>query len=344
MTHWHWIRPYWLWTILPLILLAIGLARQQSSTLSWASIAEAHLIEPLLIKRGRSARGLKIVTLMLGLLAMIIALAGPSWTQNPIPTYKHRQARMILLDLSPAMLAQDKSPDRLSRAKFKIHDLLAQKDVGQFGLMVYTAEPFVLSPLTDDAQTIDALLSRSANENPSLKAYSFKLEALDVEKKLKFQSLLPMVNVKANLLNSGYNVINGVDGNFLQNNYKWGIDVKLPLLFREGRGDYNKSKLKIQETNLEFNAKKWEIENKIRNYFSEANLLQQQIRSVQQVYNGYLVLFKAENLKFYNGESSLFLLNSRESKLIETAEKLVNLRVKYFKAKYAAEWSAGLLK
>ena len=158
MTHWHWIRPYWLWTILPLILLAIGLARQQSSTLSWASIAEAHLIEPLLIKRGRSARGLKIVTLMLGLLAMIIALAGPSWTQNPIPTYKHRQARMILLDLSPAMLAQDKSPDRLSRAKFKIHDLLAQKDVGQFGLMVYTAEPFVLSPLTDDAQTIDALL------------------------------------------------------------------------------------------------------------------------------------------------------------------------------------------
>lgn len=193
-------------------------------------------------------------------------------------------------------------------------------------------------------QTVDALLSRSANENPSLKAYSFKLEALDVEKKLKFQSLLPMVNVKANLLNSGYNVIKGVDGNFLQNNYKWGIDVKLPLLFREGRGDYNKSKLKIQETNLEFNAKKWEVENKIRNYYSEANLLQQQIRSVQSVYNGYLALFKAESLKFYNGESSLFLVNSRESKLIETAEKLVNLRVKYFKAKYSAEWAAGLLK
>ena len=193
-------------------------------------------------------------------------------------------------------------------------------------------------------QTVEALLSRSANENPSLKAYAFKLDALDVEKKLKFQSLLPMVNVKANLLNSGYNVVKGVDGNFLQNNYKWGIDVKLPLLFREGRGDYNKSKLKIQETNLEFNAKKWETENKIRNYYSEASLLQQQIRSVQGVYNGYLALFKAENLKFYNGESSLFLLNSRESKLIETAEKLVNLRIKYFKAKYAAEWAAGLLK
>jgi outer membrane protein TolC len=102
--------------------------------------------------------------------------------------------------------------------------------------------------------------------------------------------------------------------------------------------------LKIQETNLEFNAKKWETENKIRNYYNEALLLQAQIKSVQSAYNGYLTIFKAENLKFYNGESSLFLINSREAKLIETAEKLVNLRVKYFKATYAAEWSAGLLR
>jgi outer membrane protein TolC len=197
-------------------------------------------------------------------------------------------------------------------------------------------------PVTD--QSLDVLLNRSTTENPILKAYTFKLDALDVERKLKFQSMLPMVNVKANLLNSGYNVVKGIDGNFLQNNYKWGIDVKLPLFLREGRGDYNKSKLKIQETNLEFNAKKWETENKIRNYYNEANLLQVQIKSVQSAYNGYQTLFKAENLKFYNGESSLFLVNSRESKLIETAEKLVNLRVKYFKAKYATEWAAGLLK
>lgn len=191
--------------------------------------------------------------------------------------------------------------------------------------------------------SLDEMINRSSIENPSLKAYDFKLKALDVERKLKYQNMLPMVNLKANLLNAGYNVVNGIDGNFLQNNYKWGIDVKLPLLMREGRGDYTKSKLKIQETNLEFIAKKWETENKIRNYYSEANLLQTQIKAVESAYNGYLMLFKAENLKFYNGESSLFLVNNRETKLIETAEKLVNLRVKYFKATYAAKWAAGLL-
>ena len=193
-------------------------------------------------------------------------------------------------------------------------------------------------------QGLNDLLGRSVNENPGLRSYEFKLNSLEVEKKLKFQSILPTVNVKANLLNKGYNVIKGVNGAFLENNYKWGLDVKLPLFLREGRGDYNKAKLKIQETNLEFNAKKWETENKIRNYFNEANLLQQQISNVQAAYNGYNALFRAENLKFQNGESTLFLVNARENKLIETAEKLVNLRIKYFKAKYATEWAAGLLR
>lgn len=61
--------------------------------------------------------------------------------------------------MSDTMLTKDLSPDRLTRAKFKLHDLLAQKDVGQFALVVYTGEPFVVSPLTDDGQTIASLLS-----------------------------------------------------------------------------------------------------------------------------------------------------------------------------------------
>ena len=57
------------------------------------------------------------------------------------------------------MLMNDLQPDRLSRAKFKLHDLFQYQDAGQLGLVVYTGEPFVVSPLTDDGQTIDALLS-----------------------------------------------------------------------------------------------------------------------------------------------------------------------------------------
>jgi len=72
--------------------------------------------------------------------------------------------------------------------------------------------------------------------------------------------------------------------------------------------------------------------------------LQQQIIALQTTLNGYESLLRAEYLKFQNGESSLFLINSRESKLLEIAEKLVMTRIKYFKAQFASEWAAGLLK
>ena len=156
--------------------------------------------------------------------------------------------------------------------------------------------------------------------------------------------MLPVLNFKANLLNKDYYVLKGFNGALLENNYKWGIDFKLPLFLREGRGDYKKAKLKITETNLELNAKRWQVENKVRSYFTEASLLQQQLNTVNNMYNNYNTLLKAEVLKFNNGESSLFVVNTRENKVIESVQKQIELKVKYFKAKYAVDWAAGLLK
>ena len=193
-------------------------------------------------------------------------------------------------------------------------------------------------------QSLETLLSRAAQENPELRSYNYKLDALEVERKLKLQNILPLVNIKANLLNQDYNVFKGVNSAFIQNNNIWGVDVKIPLFLREGRGQYRKAKLMIEETNYDLNLKKWEVETKVRNYFTETILLQQQIRVTQNAFNGFSALLRAENLRLQNGESSLFLINTRENKVIETAEKLISLRLKYLKANYAIEWSAGILR
>lgn len=191
--------------------------------------------------------------------------------------------------------------------------------------------------------SLEEIIESASQSNPSIRSYNFKLDALEVERKLKFQSLLPVLNFKYNLLNKDYYVFKGINNNLLENNYKWGVDFKLPIFLREGRGEYKKTKLKIVETNLELNTKRWDIENKIRNYFNETDLLQVQINTIQSAYNNYNTLLKAEILRFNNGESSLFLVNNREIKVIETLQKQVELRVKYFKAKYAIEWAAGRL-
>lgn len=195
-------------------------------------------------------------------------------------------------------------------------------------------------PLT----ALDETIQLAMQQNPALRSYNFKLEALEVEKRLKFQSLLPTLNVKANLLNKDYYVFKNFNNVLLENNYKWGVDFKIPLFLREGRGEYKKAKLKIAETNLELDNKRWETETKIRNYYNEAVQLKEQLNIVQGAYNNYNTLLKAEVLRFNNGESSLFLINTRENKVIEAAQKQVELRIKFFKSYYGINWAAGLLR
>lgn len=89
---------------------------------------------------------------------MILSIAGPAWYKLPVATYKPIQPRVVVLDMSENMMANDLTPSRLSRAKFKLHDLFAHKEVGQFGLVVLLAN-LLSSPLTDDGQTISSLLA-----------------------------------------------------------------------------------------------------------------------------------------------------------------------------------------
>lgn len=159
MTEFHFLRPWWLLMIIPLLALVWALWRQSTRLEAWEAVCDSHLLKHLMQAKGQNRRHLALGTVFLSALCIILALAGPTWARLPVPAYKQIQPRVLVLDLSEAMLAQDVAPNRLTRAKFKLHDLFKRRDVGQFGLVVYTGEPFVVSPLTDDAKTIDALLS-----------------------------------------------------------------------------------------------------------------------------------------------------------------------------------------
>ncbi len=192
---------------------------------------------------------------------------------------------------------------------------------------------------------LDALLTEARSNHPKLRIFQYKLQILDVERRLKFQSLLPTVNLRANLLNKGYNVFSGIGkAGFFENNYKFGLEIGLPLRFSEGRGSYKLARLKIRETGLEQAQEQQAIENKIRRYFNELAGLQQQTGIYSAALSGYQTLFRGEEQRFRAGESSLFLLNSRENKVLETRQKLLELQTKYLKTAQALQWAAGLLR
>jgi outer membrane protein TolC len=118
----------------------------------------------------------------------------------------------------------------------------------------------------------------------------------------------------------------------------------MPLLQRQSRGEYSMAKIKIKSQQLENMQQRLEIENKVKSYFNELMAMQKQVLLFDRNVKNQQLLFLAEEYKFSVGESSLFLVNSRENKLLETQQKLAELKTKFFKSIIALQWSAGQLR
>lgn len=188
---------------------------------------------------------------------------------------------------------------------------------------------------------LTSLLDKAMQNHPEINNYRNKLDVLGIEKKLKFQSLLPKLDLSYNHLSKGGPSLYGAS--FLENNYKYGIKFELPLRLSEGRGAYQAAKLKLETEQLNLNQKQLQVEIKVRNYFNQFEALQKQIRTQESAYTNYQSLVKAEEMRFENGESSLFLINSREMKSLEAAEKLADLKAYLQKTTFALQASAGVL-
>jgi Ca-activated chloride channel family protein len=110
------------------------------------------------LKKEQSGTQYALYLLLLIWCFMVIGLMGPSFEEQEQLVYQGLQSRMIVLDLSRSMDAKDIKPSRLTRAKYKVTDLLKQEESGQTGLIVFSGEPYVVSPLTRDTKTIAAVI------------------------------------------------------------------------------------------------------------------------------------------------------------------------------------------
>jgi Ca-activated chloride channel family protein len=157
-TQFHFLRPDWFWALVPLGLLAGALLWRLRQGDGWRAVCDAHLLRHLLVGRAERRRTLPLVLLSLAWLVAVLALAGPTWSQTPQPVFRTTDARVIVMDLSRSMDAGDVNPSRLQRARFKVADILERSGEGHTGLIAFAGDAFVVSPLTEDANTIAALL------------------------------------------------------------------------------------------------------------------------------------------------------------------------------------------
>lgn len=154
----HFLRPWWLLALLIPLLWGWQAYKKEHLQSSWADVCDEHLLNFLLIKGNDSQRRFSYLVAVFFMIFAVLALAGPTWVKKPNPALSVDNPLMIALSLSSEMEAKDVAPNRLVRARYIIKDFIRTLHSTEIGLEVYSDEPFVISPLTEDTALIDNLL------------------------------------------------------------------------------------------------------------------------------------------------------------------------------------------
>jgi len=164
ITLFHFIRPWFLLSLIPAVLLFIFLWLRKPNYGSWHHVISPHLLPHLLQGTVKQQGKFPLVLLFTCWIITSFALAGPTWSKLPQTVQKKINAKVILLDLSLSMLSQDLKPSRLTRAQHKLSDILDQSKEGLTGLITYAGTSHVVSPLTDDTHTILSMVTSLSPE------------------------------------------------------------------------------------------------------------------------------------------------------------------------------------
>jgi outer membrane protein TolC len=171
-------------------------------------------------------------------------------------------------------------------------------------------------------------IEQLAKNHPKIKSLEAKIESLQVDRNLKRNKLLPKVDLQYNFLSQDYEQLNS----FNTNNYKAFVNVSFPLFLRKERGDLQLTNFKIKDAEFDQDAVSLTIANKISEINYEITSLEVQNQLISNIVSDYTSLVKAEERKFFLGESSLFLINAREQKLIDAQLKENSLTMKQLNA------------
>ena len=160
--------------------------------------------------------------------------------------------------------------------------------------------------------------------HPKIRSLEYKVEILEFDRRLKANKLLPKLDLEYNFLSGDPDILRS----FVNENYKVGVNFSIPLFLRKERGDLQKSKIKLQDAELELYSEQLNLQNKIRGLKEQFLSYQEQVLMINQLVENYEIMLNAEERKLQLGESSVFLVNTREKSLISARLKQISVQEK----------------
>lgn len=189
-----------------------------------------------------------------------------------------------------------------------------------------TPEENLENTIQETLRTNDLLNANfSITGHPKINALQNKVDILNVDRRLKANSLLPRIDL-------GYTYLSEPSAfdNYRFEDYKVAMNFYFPLFLRKERGDLKLAKFKLQETQFALELEKVQLTNKIKAQQTEIQSLQKQRVYIKELVTDNSTMLTSEERLFSFGESSMFLINTRENNLITAQLAAIALENRYY--------------
>lgn len=223
-----------------------------------------------------------------------------------------------LLDIENAKL-------KLVEKRLKASNYLWLNDIPvelKAGIQPNIPQEIAIKTATEVADELSAIFN--IEEHPKIASLAFKTESLQVDKRLKFNKLLPKLDLGYNFISEDLSKSESIN----TNNYKAKVSFYTPLFLRKERGELRLAKNKLQDINYESVFARVKIDNKITNQITAVKSFDNQTKLVGELVANYEKMVNAAERKLFVGESSVFAVNAYESKLINAQVKNNSTQIK----------------
>ena len=181
-----------------------------------------------------------------------------------------------------------------------------------------------LSKTIKEVLQINELGTIDLDNHPKIQALDAKIALLKVDRKLKANALLPKLDLSYNYLSEPSYI-----DNYRFEDYKIGVNFSFPIFLRKERGSLKLADLKIQDSEFGLQFERKSLENKIKSQQQEIVSLQKQQDYNDKLVKDFSTLLNAEDRLFEMGESSMFVINSRENSLVSSQINEIVLENRY---------------
>jgi len=239
----------------------------------------------------------------------------------------------------------------LLRQEFKLQEMNRRLECGVFlwadGSVPVDLNENAAPSRSSDSKYIDGLnslalqINTAVGNHPEIQRDLMRIDQQQVDLRLKREMLKPILNLKYNAINEP--VGNNLIANYSLQNYTWGLDFAIPILLRKERAGVKIAELKLQDMNFALDYKRALILMKAQASINEWQIMTEQLAMYQRNLTDINSLLAAERSLFANGESSVFLVNTREMVLVNAQIKLYEFISKSQKAIFKSYYSLALL-